>query len=83
MHSFAVNPKEYYQSFEDNSFNKKHKGIKKGSPGMDLENYTNRISLLNDCDYFQKPESDIRQVWRLTVVDGKMQQKTVIKTKVL
>ena len=53
MHSFAVNPKEHYQSFEDNSFNKKHKGIKKGSPGMDLENYTNRISLLNDVTIFK------------------------------
>ena len=53
MHSFAVNPKEYYQSFEDNSFIKKHKGIKKGSPGMDLENYTNRISLLNDVTIFK------------------------------
>ena len=39
----AVNPQEYYKSFENNSLNKKHKGIKKGSSGMDFENYPNRI----------------------------------------
>ena len=60
----AVNPKEYYEQFEGNSFNKKHKGIKKGSPGMDFENYANRISALNDCDFFEKPKVVTKQVPR-------------------
>ena len=34
----AVNPKEHYEFFEDNSINKKHKRIKKESSGMDFEN---------------------------------------------
>ena len=52
----AVNPEEYYEFFIDSPFNKKHKGIKKGLPGMDFENYFKRISSLNDCEFFEKPE---------------------------
>ena len=77
----AVSPKEYYESFEENSFNKKHKSIKKGSPGMDFENYTDRILALNDCDLLEKPKADRKQVSRLTVIDSEMQQKAVTKTK--
>ena len=51
----AVNREEYYECFEANSFNKKHKNIKKGSPGLDFENCTNKVFLVNDCDFFQKP----------------------------
>ena len=57
----AVNPKEYYKSFEDNSLNKKHKGIKKGSSGMDFENYPSRILLVNDCDFLKKTDNDVKK----------------------
>lgn len=36
--TLAVNPKEYFEFFKSYSTNKKHKGIKKGSKGMDSEN---------------------------------------------
>lgn len=58
----AVNPTEHYQSFEDNSFSKKYKGMKKPLSGMDFEKYASRISSLNDCDFFGKLEVDTRQV---------------------
>ena len=41
--TLAVNPKEY---FESNSTNKKHKGIKKGSAGIEYKNYAERIKPL-------------------------------------
>lgn len=66
----AVYPKEYYEAFEDNSFNKKHKRIKKGLPEMDFENYANRILSINECDFFEKPGHDVKEVLGLTVVDG-------------
>ena len=47
---------------------------------MDFENYANRILALNDCDVIEKPKTDIKQVQRLTVIDGEMQQRTVTKT---
>ena len=38
----ACNPKEYYELFKNSYVNKKHKGIKKRSPGMNLENCAQR-----------------------------------------
>ena len=35
------------------------------------------------CDFFEKPKLNTKQVSRLTVVDGEMQQKTVVKIKFL
>ena len=57
----TVNPKECYESYEDYYFSNKHKGIKKGSLGMDFENYVNRILALNDCHFFEKPKADMKQ----------------------
>ena len=33
----------------------------------------NRILSLNDCDIFEKPERNVKEVLRLTVIDGEMQ----------
>lgn len=41
---------------------------------MNFENCFNRISSLNDCDYFQNPETDTRKVLRLNEVHSKMQK---------
>ena len=37
--TIAVNPKEYFEFFHDYLVNKKHKGIKKGSRGMEYQNF--------------------------------------------
>ena len=42
--TIALNPKEYYERFIDHSDNKKHKGLKKSTPGMDFDSYSNRLS---------------------------------------
>ena len=41
--NLAVNPKDYFEFFQDYSTSKKHKGIEKGSRGMEFSNYANRI----------------------------------------
>ena len=46
--TIAVNPKEYFEKCRDRSFNQKHKGLKKDSPGMVFEAYPNRMMSLND-----------------------------------
>ena len=56
--TIACNPKEYYELFENNHANKKHKGIKKGSWGMNFENYASRITSLTNFDTFEKPPVD-------------------------
>ena len=35
----AVNPKEYFEKFESDNVNKKHKVLRKGASGMEFENY--------------------------------------------
>ena len=46
--TIALNPKEYYERFIDHSGNKKHKGLKKSTPGMDIDSYSNRFSDLTE-----------------------------------
>ena len=41
--TLAVYSKEHLEYFKNDSINKKHKGIKKGSAGMEYENYAERI----------------------------------------
>ena len=41
--TIALNPKEYYESFHDHSDNKKHKGLKKYTGGMDFDSYSERL----------------------------------------
>ena len=35
--SVAVNPKEYFEKYRDKTVNKKHKGLKRDTPGMNFE----------------------------------------------
>ena len=49
--TIAINPKEYREEFDNLSNNKKHKGIKKGTPGMDFDAYFSK--LYNITDYFE------------------------------
>ena len=39
----AVNPKEYFEKFKDKNINKKHKGVRKNTKGMDFQRYADRI----------------------------------------
>ena len=57
--TIAVNPKEYFEKFKNNSINKKHKGVRHDTPGMDFESYANRITPLRslDCQKDEKKRS--------------------------
>ena len=46
----AVNPKEYFENFKNRSINKKHKGVRRDSPGMNFESYGERIKVLREVD---------------------------------
>ena len=48
----AVNPKEYFEQFESDNVNKKHKGFRKGAAGMEFENYSRRINSVNEIESF-------------------------------
>ena len=57
----AVNPKEYFEVFHNKSFNKKHKGVKKATEGMNFESYASRIMDLRDYDSIDKKTKQLIQ----------------------
>ena len=65
--TLAVNPKEYFELFEDKNLNKKHKGITKGSSGLGFENLSERIISFVNFDTFKKLPHVTKQVSRLTL----------------
>ena len=59
----ALNPKEYYERFIDHSDNKKHKGSKKSTPGMDFDSYSNRLSDLTEySNEFLNTPNKVKQI---------------------
>ena len=48
----AVNPKEYFEEFESQVVNKKHKGLRKGATGMEFEDYVKRINSIKEIETF-------------------------------
>ena len=60
---------------------KKHKGIKKGSVGMDFENYSERIKPLYNFESFKKPKNDSKSVIRMPVKNGEMTTHRILKSK--
>ena len=75
--TLAVNPKEYFELFKSKEINKKHKGIKKGSAGMDFENYAERIKPLYDFQSYKKPKVDNKNIVRISVKKGEMTTHTI------
>ena len=77
----ALYPKEYYQTFEHHSSNKKQKGLKKLTAGMDFNSYSRRLSDLNEFskEYVKKPK-EIQQK-RFQIINDSMQMKGVSKAQ--
>ena len=79
--TLAVNPKEYLKYFKSENVSKKHKGIKKGSVGMDFEKFAEMIKPLYDFDTFVKPKKDTKPVVKISVKKGEMTTHKIVKTK--
>ena len=78
--TISINPKEYMEEFEDSTINKKHKGIKKGTPGMDFDTYFSKLCSITDYFdyYFKQKKTKIIQK-RFQVINDGMQMKTINK----
>ena len=70
--TLAVNPKDYFEYFESEKCNKKHKGIKKGAKGMEYQNYAERIKPLIEFETYKKPKPDMKSIARISVKKGEM-----------
>ena len=78
--TISINPKEYLEEFEDLSINKKHKGIKKGTPGMDFSAYCSKLSSITDYfeSHIKQNKTKIKQK-RFQIINDAMQMNTVNK----
>ena len=62
--TIAINPKEYFEKYKDFSINKKHKGLKKNTPGMDFEAYSERLAALHEYCFESKPKKSSKKDFR-------------------
>ena len=82
--TIALNPKKYYERFVDHSDNKKHKGLKKSTFGMDFDSYSNRLSDLTEFsnEFLSKPNKVEKiEQRRFQVINESMQMKSVSKVQ--
>ena len=77
--TIAINPKEYFEKFKDRKINKKHKGVRRDTPGMCFESYAMRINTLRDIDC-KNEEKKITQK-RLQVKNTNMTMTSVNKVQ--
>ena len=55
--TITINPTEYFEEFKNRKINKKHKGVRRDTPGMCFESYAMRINTLRedvDCKIAEK-----------------------------
>ena len=82
--TIALNPKEYYERFEDTADNKKHEGLHKSTPGMDFDPYSARLSDLTEyySEFLTKPNL-VKQIEqkRSQIIDESVQMKSVSKVQ--
>ena len=77
-----MNPKEYCEKFNDYSDNKKHKGLKKLTPGMDIDFYSSCLADLTEYyDQFCRPLLKKIQQKRFQIINELMQMSTISKVQ--
>ena len=82
--TIALNPKEYYERYIDQSYNKKHEGLSKTVPGMDFDSYSSRLSDLKEYfdEFVISPNAPKRiEQKRFQVKNESMQMTTVHKVQ--
>ena len=76
----AVNPKEYFEKFKNRAINKKHKGVRRDTKGMDFERYAGCIKDLR-IDLKNKVEKEKVIQKRLQVKNTEMIMTSSNKVK--
>ena len=76
MVTVTVNPKEYFEVFRNKAINKKHKGDKKSTPGMNFEAFSSRIMDIREYYFSEKLPKTIKQK-RLQIKNTMMKMASV------
>ena len=75
----AVNPKDYFEEFESQSVNKKHKGLRKGVSGMEFIDYAKRINSIRENETFGQLPKEKKS--RFTIKNYQMVLQEIEKSK--
>ena len=65
--TIAINPKEYFEKFKDRKINKKHKGVRKDTKGMNFESYAMRINMLKESDDKKEEKKIVQKRLRIQI----------------
>lgn len=63
----VVNPKDYNEHLEDFRCKKNHKGIRKGAPSMNFENFVKRVVSAHETEDLGNPENEYQEQQTLSV----------------
>ena len=81
MKTVAVNPKEHIETFKSEHVNKKYKGLRKGAPGMEFENYSRRTNSIADTKSFGQLSVEKQKQNRFTIKNNEMILQEIEKSK--
>ena len=68
----AVNPKEYFEKFKNGTLNKKHRGMRRDTVGMNFESYAKRIATLRQPDDERNEKQIVQKSLQVTNTEMKM-----------
>ena len=77
--TIAINPKEYFEKFKNRKINKKHKGVRRGTPRMNFESYAEKISSIRQIDIARNDKKLVQE--RLQVKNTNMTMRSINKMK--
>ena len=78
--TIAVNPKEYFEEFESENINKKHKGLRKGAKGMEFENYSKQINSIKKIETFSQLTQENQKQNRFSIKRDEMVLEKIEKS---
>ena len=70
--TIAVDPKEYFEKFKSRTLNKKHKGVRRDTKGMNFESYAKRTATLKEPDDGRNKKQIVQKRLRVTNTVMKM-----------
>ena len=65
--TIVINPKEHFEKFKDGKIDKKHKGVRRDTPGMCFESYAMRINTLRDIDCKKEEKKICKKDYKLKI----------------
>ena len=77
----AVNPKEYFEEFESQVVNRKSKGLRKGTAGMEFEDYAKRINSIKEIEAFGQLPMEKQKQNRFAMKNNEMMLEEIEKSK--